>query len=178
MRQTHKNVPFIFLTALRSRAVFDAAKSTQPFNYLLKPFNQLELRYAIELAIESQFEKEHKQQFTIDSSLLNSRYLFVKKGNKICKLDIENIEYVEADNNYSTLHSAGGKYSVRLSLAHIKELLSAADFEQIHRKFVVNIKKLKKIHLDENTAYLESGNYVSISERYKKRFSQMHHIIK
>lgn len=178
LRSHDQDIPFIFLTALRSKTTFEQAKHTQPYTYLLKPFNELELQYSIELAIEKQFQNTHSQKFNVDTSLLDSRYLFIKKGNKICKLDIENIEYVEAENNYSTLHTLTDKYAVRLSLSNIKEILIDANFEQIHRKFIVNINKLKEIHLSENTAYLTSGNHVTISERYKKRFSQLHPIIK
>jgi CheY-like chemotaxis protein len=46
-------IPFLFLTSMQSRTVFEKAKYTKPFSYLLKPFNEMELLYTIELAIET-----------------------------------------------------------------------------------------------------------------------------
>jgi two-component system LytT family response regulator len=39
--------PFVFLTSSTDRKIFERAKLTQPFSYLLKPFNELEIQYAI-----------------------------------------------------------------------------------------------------------------------------------
>jgi two-component system LytT family response regulator len=55
IQNSTESIPFLFLTSMQSRMVFDQAKLTQPFTYLLKPFNDLELQYSIELAIEKYF---------------------------------------------------------------------------------------------------------------------------
>ena len=44
-------VPLIYLTALSDRATLERAKPTQPFGYLLKPFQELELQAHIEVAL-------------------------------------------------------------------------------------------------------------------------------
>ncbi|PKH52011.1 hypothetical protein CXF68_15510 [Tenacibaculum sp. Bg11-29] len=45
--------PFLFLTSAISKTIFETAKLTNPYSYLLKPFNELELKYSLELAIEN-----------------------------------------------------------------------------------------------------------------------------
>src|SRR5690606_25247008 len=45
-------IPFLFLTSSIDKRIFDEIKLTQPYNYLIKPFNEYELLYAIELTIE------------------------------------------------------------------------------------------------------------------------------
>jgi FixJ family two-component response regulator len=42
--------PFVFLTSSNDRQIF--AKLTRPFSFLMKPFNELEILYAIEMAVE------------------------------------------------------------------------------------------------------------------------------
>lgn len=46
-----RDVPVIYLTALSDPATLARAKNTEPFGYMLKPFNERELAIQIELAI-------------------------------------------------------------------------------------------------------------------------------
>jgi FixJ family two-component response regulator len=42
----------VFLTSSNDRQIFERAKLTRPFSFLMKPFNELEILYAIEMAVE------------------------------------------------------------------------------------------------------------------------------
>jgi DNA-binding response OmpR family regulator len=46
-----QDVPIIFLTAFSDEAMLERAKITEPFGYLLKPFNERELVTTIEMAL-------------------------------------------------------------------------------------------------------------------------------
>jgi len=55
-------LPVIYLTALSDETTLQRAKITEPFGYILKPFNQKELRAAIEMALyKHQMEKKTKE---------------------------------------------------------------------------------------------------------------------
>ncbi len=47
----HLEIPVVFLTAHADEATFQRAKVTSPFGYVLKPFDDRELRTAIEIAL-------------------------------------------------------------------------------------------------------------------------------
>jgi PAS domain S-box-containing protein len=49
--RTRLNVPVIYLTAFADEATLQRAKITQPFGYLLKPFEERELHTTIEMAL-------------------------------------------------------------------------------------------------------------------------------
>ncbi|AUP78598.1 LytR/AlgR family response regulator transcription factor [Flavivirga eckloniae] len=170
-------IPFLFLTATQSRTIFEQAKLTLPFTYLLKPFNAIELQYSIELAIEKHFQQENKQGLNKED-ILTPDYIFIKNQGKILKVIIDDIEYVEVEEIYCMLYSEKEKYLVRLSLTKIKDILLQKKFIQIHRKILVNLNEIKTLNLSENTVYLNSGAQVTISERYKKKFLQNHSILK
>ena len=176
IQDTSQPIPFLFLTNMQSKTVFNQAKLTQPFTYLLKPFNDLELQYTIELAVEKFFKQEHTLR--INKTLIADTCFLIKKQHLICKVNFNEIEYVEVEENYSTIYLANNKYVVKKSLAKIKELLGNDNFEQIHRKFLVNFNKIKEINISENTIYLNSGTQISISERYKKQLTSRYNIIK
>lgn len=166
--------PFLFLTSTQSKDIFEAAKLTAPYSYLLKPFNRLELQYSIELAIA----KQSKQTFRSDNeALLNAKHLFIREQNRIIKIKVEDIEYVTVDDVYCTVYTETNKYLIRLSLKKIKEILNPKDFKQIHRKYLVNINKIVEFNLTENTVYLQSQKSISISDRYKRDLSNLINIL-
>ncbi len=49
--QTQLNVPVVYLTAYTDEEVLDQAKITEPFGYIVKPFEERELNTAIEMAL-------------------------------------------------------------------------------------------------------------------------------
>ena len=49
--RTHRNVPTVFLTAYGDDKTLQRAKLTDPFGYIIKPFQQNDLRVAIEIAM-------------------------------------------------------------------------------------------------------------------------------
>lgn len=50
--RAESDVPIIFLTANADQASMERASSTQAFSYLLKPFNERELKFSIQMALE------------------------------------------------------------------------------------------------------------------------------
>lgn len=60
--QDHSNIPLIFLTAYADDETLQRAKITEPYGYILKPFNERELHIAIELAlVKHKAERERRQ---------------------------------------------------------------------------------------------------------------------
>lgn len=49
--QAHLDVPVIYLTAMTDEVTLQRAKVTEPFGYLLKPFDDQELRITVEIAL-------------------------------------------------------------------------------------------------------------------------------
>ena len=86
-------VPFLFLTSMQSKVVFEEAKYTNPYSYLLKPYNELELLYSLELAIESHYQQEETISFGKDTAVISPNYLFVKKGKSVVKVDVSTINH-------------------------------------------------------------------------------------
>jgi PAS domain S-box-containing protein len=47
----YMDIPIIYLTAFSDEKIIDRAKSTEPKNYILKPFDDNELRFALEMSV-------------------------------------------------------------------------------------------------------------------------------
>jgi len=55
------NIPIIYLTAFADESTLNRAKPTEPRNYILKPFDDNELRFALEMSVyKNQIENELK----------------------------------------------------------------------------------------------------------------------
>lgn len=163
-------VPFLFLTSMQSKAIFDEAKLTKPYTYLLKPFNKLELLYSLELALEKFHEQSSSISLSDGNAIVSPSFLFVKKKRSIMKVDTSSIIFVEVKEKYCKLVCDEGDYLIKLSLTKIKDLLGDTDFTQTHRNYLINIKKIKEIYFEDNLLILENNHKVLFSERFKNQF--------
>ena len=67
------DIPIIFLTAFADAQTLDRAKMVSPFGYVLKPFEAIDLKTSIEIALQKHlFEQEVKQQKTWLNTILDS----------------------------------------------------------------------------------------------------------
>jgi DNA-binding LytR/AlgR family response regulator len=160
--------PFIFLTQNADLNTFHEARLTSPYSYLLKPFNHLELQYAIELAIEK-FAQE-TGAFTLNkrNAVVLEKDLFVKRGDSLIKVPFQDINYVEVEGKYSNVVSKQGIFLVQLPLKKLEERLRHHQFIRIHRNYVVNINAIQKVHLGDQLVILENQTTIPISVGFKQ----------
>jgi PAS domain S-box-containing protein len=71
--RAQENIPIIFLTAFADEPTFQRAKITEPFGYVLKPFEERELQIAIEMALyKHRMERKLKEREQWLSTTLTS----------------------------------------------------------------------------------------------------------
>lgn len=72
------DVPIVYLTAYEDEELFQRAKITKPFGYLLKPFNDRDLNLVIETASFQRSQKELLGQALEEArSIIDSAYLLI-----------------------------------------------------------------------------------------------------
>ncbi|HEU4551903.1 MAG TPA: LytTR family transcriptional regulator DNA-binding domain-containing protein [Chitinophaga sp.] len=175
--------PFIFLTSAADRTTFDAARLTTPFSYLLKPFNELELQYAIELAIEKT-AGAGAGQFTAPAAAAEKRtvlmhdFFFVKHGNTLAKIMLSDILYIEVEGKYCKIMAGREKYLVQQPLKLLLERLPEQQFIRVHRNYMVNIHGVVKVNLQENEMVLSNGQAILYSRRYLDSFLHLFDVLK
>ncbi len=159
--------PFVFLTSSKDRQIFERAKLTNPFSFLLKPFNELEVLYALEMAVE----KFHGQSNTFSSkdqdTVISQEYLFIKKKNALKKVELSSIMYIEVDDRYCHIVTEKEKFIIQISLGKISNLLDNQVFIRTHRKYIVNSNAIEQIVLADNLLLLKGNHTVTFSGRYK-----------
>ena len=148
MQQHNNNIPIIYLTANSDEATFNRAKPTRPYAFISKPFKQLDLQRAIELTISRMAANDNTAPIDIktgeEQPFILSDRIFVRHREKMIKIMVADILYMEADRNYSRIFTQHKEYLLSATLKTIEEKLSMRLFMRIHRSYIINIS-----HIDE-----------------------------
>ncbi len=159
--------PFLFLTGSKDREIFERAKLTKPYRFILKPFNELEILYAIEMAIEKFYGQTNVFASTEEDTVIGSEYLFIKKKNVLKKVTLSSIIFIEVENRYCNIITESEKFLIQISLSKILDYLNLSLFMQVHRKYVVNINNIEEIIASDHLLLLKNNHKVTFSSKYK-----------
>ncbi|QCR22335.1 LytTR family DNA-binding domain-containing protein [Pontibacter sp. SGAir0037] len=97
-------------------------------------------------------------------------YFFVKsevKG-KIVRVDIDEIEFVEAWQNYIKIHTGSGTLTTYLTMKEVEEHLPMHRFSRIHKSFIVHNDKVRA--LEGNQVILSNKKVLSLGASYRADF--------
>lgn len=164
--------PFVFLTNSKDRQIFERAKLTKPFSFLMKPFNELEILYAMEMAVEKFYEQLNVFHSEDQNTVVSNDSLFIKKKKALKKVYMEDILYIEVEDRYCNIITEAEKFVILISLTKIMELLDQQQFIRTHRNFIVNSSKIIEIVLSDNLIVLKGNHHVTLSEKYKDVISK------
>lgn len=156
----------IFVTAYDQYAMraFDA----HAVDYLLKPFS----RQRFELALERARMRLGEQRATVPLAPearppeQRPQRIVVKDGPRVHVIPLEKLDYVEAQDDYVALHSAGKSYLKQQPIASLEALLDPARFVRIHRSVIVNLERVARIEpygKDSRLAILTDGTRLPVS---------------
>jgi two-component system LytT family response regulator len=153
----------IFVTAYDEYAV--EAFEMNALDYLLKPFDQE--RFSKTLARVRQrildssskeiSEKLNKFILTFSHNKPAEKYLtkfVIKSAGKISFISVDEINYIEAEGNYLTLHTTNSKNLYRDTITNISEKLNPEIFVRIHRSYIVKIENIKEMQTHFNGEYI------------------------
>jgi len=153
----YRAVPVIFLTANADDRTFRQAKLTSPAAFLSKPFRSRDLEHAIELALMNMTGESTQSNLPSGSSssyLLDDR-LFIKTKERLVRVLLEEIHWIEADDYACKLATEEKEFYIGRTLGKLGEvLLSRPEFVRVHRSYIVNIKHIEQI----SELYLHIGN--------------------
>lgn len=146
--QSDFDIPIIYLTANADDEHFNKAKSTHPYAFISKPFKKLDLQRAIELTVSHMQSKKIADQAlngTSVSPFILSDCIFVRHHEKMVKVDIKDILYIEAERNYCRIHSKDKQYLLVMTLKDMDEKLPQKHFIRVHRSFIVNLSQIDEV---------------------------------
>lgn len=133
--------PVIFTTAFPQYALegFDL----NALDYLVKPIS---FERFLKAALKAKEYYEVRQKNTIPGGGTSSPdYFFIKADNKLVKIVYNEILFVEALQNYVTIHTTERKYITYLTFKSVEEYLPPGQFVKTHKSFIVAASKIDSI---------------------------------
>jgi two-component system LytT family response regulator len=165
----------VFVTAYDEYAV--RAFEVQALDYLLKPFGRQRFQSALARArrhLERERQGEMAGRF---ADLLRSgrqepagERLLVKSGGRISFVEVESIDWVEAEGNYVRIYAGDQVHLMRETMSGLIEKIGSHRFFRIHRSRIVNIKRVKELLIAGGGDYqvvLWDGTKLGLSRLYR-----------
>lgn len=133
----------VFVTAYDHYAI--EALNNHASYYLLKPISIDELIKAVHIVTEIK-NKEHQLEHQILAPKANSAKgkITIPQQDGFEVLDINDIVFCKADDNYTEIHLANKKKLVSKTLKYFEDVLAAYTFARIHKSYLVNVNAIIK----------------------------------
>jgi two-component system LytT family response regulator len=169
----------IFTTAYDQYAL--RAFELNTADYLLKPFPKRRFLDAVSKAVDKiRSGKGNDQE---GSQLLAKRpesspsvnRIIVRKGNAIYLIPVEQIKYLEAQDDYVMIYHSEGKALKQQTMKFYEKSLSVSDFVRIHRSYIVNIENINRIEpygKENHVAILHTGERLPVSRSGYKHLKE------
>jgi len=130
-------------------------------DYLLKPFTFNRFLQAVNKA------QENLSQRIADKQL---DFIFIKTENRLEKITINDILYIEGMRDYLRIHTARKKIMTLQSFNELEQLLPSHLVCRVHKSYMVAVNKIESI---ERSRIKIGDQLIPVSETYKDAFLQL-----
>jgi len=180
IRKEH-DIPVIFLTAYTDRDTVDKAKETEPYGYIIKPFKEIDIQTAIEIALyKHSKEKVIKQERDFYYSLVEKQdsndMIFVKANQRLVKIKYEDIYFIEALKDYVVINTLERRYTIHSTMKDIEQKMPKKQFVRVHRSFIIRIDKIKEID-HSNVVMDQDKKVIPVGGSYKELLQERLNLI-
>jgi two-component system LytT family response regulator len=160
----------VFVTAFDEHAV--KAFDLNAVDYLLKPYDKERLLKSLARVRERLGDRLSRAPavVTARAQTNSSDRLLVPEGERLQLIDTGSIDWLEADDNYVHVHTAGRTHLLRRTLQDLLAQLGEQRFVRIHKSAAVNISaiaSLSPLFKGDYEVSLRNGRTVRLSRRYK-----------
>ncbi len=128
-------------------------------DYLLKPFSFDRFIQAVG-KVNASKANEQKEKETAS--------FFIKSGYEYVNVLTDDVVYIKSDMDYTEIHTSDKTLISSETLAYWQQKFSNESFARIHKSYLVNIPKIKK--LTGNQIYLDNGDDIPLGRAYKEEF--------
>lgn len=128
-------------------------------DYLLKPFTFERFVQAVDRA-QSNLPKK--------PSVTPNSFIFVKTENRLEKVSLREIIFIEGMRDYRKIYTTGGKRIMTLqTFAEFERQIPPNIICRVHKSYMISLDKIDSI---EKSGIKIKGQIIPISETYKERF--------
>jgi two-component system LytT family response regulator len=160
----------IFSTAFDKYAL--KAFDNNAVDYLLKPYTKQRFAQAIQKVLND--ARKNAAGIKNLSESLQQAYsaypekVLVESGSRMISLSVNDISWIEADGDYTRLHTANKFYLSNYGISILEQKLNPLTFLRIHRSAIINTNMIKEVYRDANGYYvvLQNGTTQKVGRNY------------
>lgn len=171
----------IFVTAYDQYAV--RAFEVQALDYLLKPFDQERFdasweRAKVQLRRDRNGGMDQRIITLLEELKAGNKYLerlVIKAAGRIYFLETNEIDWIEAEGNYVSVHSAKKSHLLRETISSLEAQLDPKKFVRIHRSSIVRldyIQELQPWFHGEYRVILQDGTQLTLSRNHRDKLQE------
>lgn len=144
-------------------------------SYALEGFELDVLDYMVKpITFERFFKGAHKAKdyFLLcktDEKNTAPDYFFVKCEHIYERIVMDEVEYVQALQNYVIIYTSTQKYMTLMPLKRIESILRAPKFLRVHKSYIVAVNKIQTV---ENSSVKLTNETIPVSRSYRKTVFQ------
>jgi two-component system LytT family response regulator len=172
----------IFVTAYDEHAL--RAFEVHALDYLLKPMDGSRFAEALARARDrirgKNLEAIAAQLQEMMSALKGEKdyleRLSIKSAGRILLLGVDEIDWIEAADNYVQVHAGQASYLLLATMNSLETRLNPQQFLRIHRSTIVNLKRIKELHPmfhGEFRVILQDNTQLTSGRSYSKNLQKL-----
>lgn len=175
----------VFVTAFDKYAV--KAFEVHAVDYLLKPFDRTRFQAALAKA-RSRLERRGREDWGRRLAALAEEVRALKEGRpqtgrlaiksegRVIFLKVEDIDWVEAADNYVNIHAGKDSFMHRETMTSLEGRLPADRFLRISRSTIVNadrVKELQPLFHGDHAVILRDGTRLTLSRNHRDKLNRL-----
>jgi len=159
----------VFVTAYDHYAI--EALNSHASYYLLKPISIDELIKAVNHVTEIKEKEDDLEHKILKPNITSAQgKITIPQQDGFEVLDVNDIVFCKADDNYTEIHLASSKKLVSKTLKYFEDVLSEYPFARIHKSYLVNINAITKYKKGKGGSVIVSnGKEILVSSSKKGR---------
>jgi two-component system LytT family response regulator len=177
-----KEIPrVIFVTAYDQYAV--RAFEVHALDYLLKPFDRERFdiswqRARAQILRDRDGGTDQRILALLQEMKAGNKYLerlVIKAGGRIYFLETTEIDWIEAEGNYVSVHSGKKSHLLRETISSLEGQLDPKKFVRIHRSSIVRIDRIQELQPwfhGEYRIILQNGTQLTLSRNYRDKLQE------
>ena len=156
LESTHLDCQVIITTAYPEYALKGFELSVT--DYLLKPFSFERFLQAV---------NKIQDKNSINSNELSNDFIFVKTENRLEKVNLDEILFIEGMRDYRRIHTTKKRIMTLQNFSELEQLIPSNLICRVHKSYMVAIIKIDEI---ERSRIKISNQLIPISETYRNHF--------
>jgi two-component system LytT family response regulator len=167
----------IFTTAYDEYAL--KAFEAHAVDYLLKPFSKERFGKALQKWLDHQHPAVPVSPSLLETAAQaphQQERIVVKINGKIKIIPVEDIQYIEASDDYVRVYTHEGNFLKNKTMSFFEDTLPNSEFVRVHRSYILHVQQVTRIEpyeKDQQIALLRSGARIPISKSGYAKLKQV-----